>query len=120
MAEGENKSEKKIVEINVWFFIMLIVLIVGVTACIFLNNKVAVLNARNAELEQSVVTLQKTASDRANLIKELAIMNADGTLSRVAFENKLTEAGIDVNNLPTQPVVEEVVSGEVLETPEAE
>ncbi len=111
MAEGENKGEKKVVEMNIWFIVLLIVLIISVACTLSMNTKLKASQDQVAELEQKVSTLQKTNSDRAKLITDLTKMAVDGSISQKLVLEKLNEAGYDINNLPAinEPVE---VSGE--------
>ncbi len=115
MAEGE----KKVVEMNVWFVILLVVIIIATAWIMSLYTKIGEANTRIADLEKSVTTLQSENSNRASLILDLAKMANDGNLSKNALLKKIEDAGLDINNLPTQQpeVVEsgDVISGEVTE-----
>jgi len=114
MAEGENNSEKKVVEMNIWFAILLVVIVITAAWIITLNTKLGAANAENATLKQDVARLSSESSNRATLIRDIQIMAVDGSISQKLVLEKLEAAGYNsVDEVPAKQN-EVVVSGEVI------
>lgn len=113
MAEGE-KQEKRVVEMNIWFIILLLFVIIASAWIITLSTKYADLEKNYAELQTQCDTLRSTASERAQIIKEVVAQKADGEISDKQLINRLQSALDEkdriIDSLVNPPVVED--SGE--------
>jgi len=118
MAEGESK--KPVIEMSIWFIILLVVLVLSTALIVRANGRVKEVQAELDMCQTELKNKTKESSDRAQLILELAIMANDGSLSKNSLLEKIDKAGIDINALsasleaPSGDVAsEEAVSGEV-------
>ena len=92
MAEGENKSEKKVVEMSVWFALLIIVIVIATFWIFSLKSSLSSVTAERDDLQQTVTRLSKENSDRATLIRDIRIMATDGSLSQQKVMEKLKAA----------------------------
>lgn len=97
MAEGETKTERKQIEMSIWFVVLLIAVIIFM--CVFMKMKgdLDTANAKIAEQETKISSLEKTNSDRAHLILDIKKDAVDGDLSKNTVLKRLegTEFGVD-------------------------
>ncbi len=114
MAEGESK--KPVVEMNIWFIILLVVIIIAAAWILALTSKVSSLEGQTAELNSKVASQNNQLHNQSQLILDLANLANEGNLSKNSLLSKIEEAGIDLDNLSQtisdEGTSEEVISGE--------
>ena len=116
MAEGENKKvegeNKKVVEMSIWFIILLVVVIVASAFMITKNREVKELNDTVADLQKTVDRLNRNEKRKTDAIVEIVDQIQKGNITNrdlLSKLNGLTGSG-DVAGLP-----EAEVSGEEIE-----
>lgn len=118
MAEGENK--KPVVEMSIWFIILIVVVIIATAWIIALNGKVKKLENEYMACQTELKAKTEESSQRAQLILDLAVLANDGNLSKNSLLDKIDKAGINLDELsaaletPSGDTLSgEAVSGEV-------
>ena len=121
MAEKEE-AKKPVVEMSVWFIILLVVLIISTILVIRVNDEKAELATQLEESQKRVTQLEESRRDLLAGLQDVAskVSSNGGNYSPnqvvELFSEKLAEAGLNVTvdeNLTITPVVTEVDSGEV-------
>jgi predicted transcriptional regulator len=122
MAEKEE-AKKPVVEMSIWFVLLLVVLIISTCLVIKINGEKATLAEELTKTQARVEELQKSRSDLQenmdHLVGEITSNPGNYSTNQVIslFKEKLSAAGLDVEvneNLDiVTPVVTEVDSGEV-------
>jgi predicted transcriptional regulator len=109
MAE-EEKKERKVIEFNIWFIILLVVLIITTAWIVALNQKCTRLESNLATVQQDNARLSKVNSERAELIRDIVKDTTDGNISNKELIKRLNatiaEKDTIIDSL-VNPVVDE-------------
>ncbi len=121
MAENENKSEKKVVEMNIWAIICFIILIIASALVFALNSKLDVMQKQYDELNTKYMEKSSKYSEMVQNV--LAVQSNIDNLTPndlrarlLALTGEKVEQQVEVPQ-PTEPVVSGETSGEEVLAP---
>ena len=92
MAEGEVKTERRTIEMSIWFILLLVVVIIAGTMVITLKGEIRGLREDLDEKEQKIETLSKRNDTNASIILDLVKSQVDNASDKQAFIDDLREA----------------------------
>lgn len=92
MAEGEVKTERRTIEMSIWFILLLVVVIIAGTMVIALKGEIRGLKEELASRDQKIEQLSKKNDTNTSLILDLVKSQVDNANDKQAFIDNLREA----------------------------
>jgi peptidoglycan hydrolase CwlO-like protein len=119
MAEGE-KQEKRVFEMNIWFIVLLLVIIVSCTWIFTLNSKLSVASKSLADAQATITRLEKRGEEKTQTITALVKKVSEGSINNnelIADLNSMLEEKDAIIESLTNPAPEGEVEEVVEEQP---